>query len=222
MTPTPTAVILRNVTVCFFLSGALGLIYEILWLRRLLLVFGSTVHAVSTVLTIFFGGLALGSWWFGRLIDRRPSAGLRWYAALEIGVGGFAFVSLPLFDAIQHLYIPIYQASGFSQAALVLASGLCSAMVLLVPTTLLGGTFPVLSRFLIRTPAARGVTIANLYGINTAGAMAGVLLVYFLGLPMLGGGKFLGYNIQHGGRSAVVVKVFQDLSGPRLVPESLL
>ncbi|MBI4341734.1 MAG: fused MFS/spermidine synthase [Candidatus Omnitrophica bacterium] len=178
--------LLRNVFVCYFLSGALGLVYQILWLRKLLLVFGSTVHAVSTVLTVFFGGLALGSWLFGRLIDRREGSGLRWYAALEAGVGLYAFLTLPLFDLVQHLYIPVYRASGFSQTVLVAASFVCSALILIIPTTLLGGTFPVLSRFLIRSSEGRAVKIATLYGINTAGAMLGTLFVYFAGLPVLG------------------------------------
>ncbi len=181
-----TRTVLRNVYVCYFLSGGLGLVYQILWLRKLLLVFGSTVHAVSTVLTVFFGGLALGSWLFGRLIDRREGAGLRWYALLEVGVGLSAFATIPLFEWIRHVYIPIYRASGFAPQALVGASVLCAAAILLLPTTLLGGTFPVLSRFLIRSSQERGVKIASLYGINTAGAMAGTLLVYAIGLPILG------------------------------------
>jgi spermidine synthase len=181
------ASLLGGVRACYFLSGALGLIYQVLWLRKLLLVFGSTVHAVSTVLTVFFAGLALGSWWFGRLIDRgRLGSGLRWYAALEVGVGLYAFITPPLFEAIRHLYIPVYRASGMSPAALIGASFVCSALVLLAPTTLLGGTFPVLSRFLIRSGEERGARIADLYGINAAGAMAGVLFMYHLGLPMLG------------------------------------
>jgi len=185
--PHETSAVVRRVYVCYFLSGALGLAYQILWLRKLLLVFGSTVHAVSTVPTVFFGGLALGSWLFGRLIDRRgASAGLRWYAALEAGVGLYAFITPWLFDTVRHLYIPIYQASGFSPTALVAASFACSALILLVPTTLLGGTFPVLGRFLIRSGETRGGTIAGLYAINTAGAMAGTLLVYYVGLPVLG------------------------------------
>ena len=178
--------VLRNVYVCYFFSGAAGLVYQVLWLRKLLLVFGSTVHAVSTVLTVFFGGLALGSWIFGRLIDRHEGAGLRWYAALEAVVGLVAFATLPLFDVIQRVYIPIYQASDFSPAVLVSASFVCSALVLLVPTTMMGGTFPVLSRFLIRSSGERGVKLASLYAINTAGAMAGTLLVYYIGLPMVG------------------------------------
>ena len=135
------------------------------------------------MLTVFFGGLALGSWLFGRLVDRHHAAGLRWYGWLEIGVGLFALLSLPLFDVIQRIYIPIYQASGHSQEALVGATFLCAVAILLVPTTLLGATFPVLSRFMIRTTEERGVKIASLYGINTAGAMAGVLAVYYIGLP---------------------------------------
>jgi len=178
--------VVRNVYACFFLSGALGLIYQILWLRKLLLVFGSTVHAVSTVLTVFFGGLALGSWWLGRAIDRHEGRGLRWYAMLETGIGFYALLTPMLFSGIQHIYIPVYRASGFSPTVLVLASFLCAAAILLLPTMLMGGTFPVLSRFLIRTSEERGVKIAGIYGINTAGAMTGTLLVYFVGLPILG------------------------------------
>ena len=178
--------IISKIFVCYFLSGAAGLTYQILWLRKLLLVFGSTVHAVSTVLTVFFGGLALGSWVFGRLIDRRESDGLRWYAYLEAGIGVFAFCTLPLFDAIQQIYIPIYRASGFSQVVLIGASFLCSTAILIIPTMLMGGTFPILSRFLIRSSEERGAKIASLYGINTLGAMAGTLVVYYIGLPLLG------------------------------------
>ena len=177
---------ISGIYACYFLSGSLGLIYQILWLRKLLLVFGSTVHAVSTVLTVFFGGLALGSWLFGRLIDRQESAGLRWYAALEIGIGAYAFLTLPLFDAIRAIYIPLYRASGFSPVVLVAASFACSSLILLLPTALMGGTFPMLSRFLIRSSEERGTKIAALYGINTAGAMVGTLLVYYAGLPVLG------------------------------------
>lgn len=174
------------VYLCYFLSGAMGLVYQILWLRQLLLIFGSTVHAVGTILTVFFGGLALGSWLFGRLIDRYPHLGLRWYALLEACVGLYAFATPWLFSAVRFLYIPVYRASGFSPAVLVGASFFCCALILLVPTTLLGGTFPVLSRFLIRADKKRAEQIAALYGVNTLGAMSGTLFVYFLGLPILG------------------------------------
>ncbi|MBI3997103.1 MAG: fused MFS/spermidine synthase [Candidatus Omnitrophica bacterium] len=181
-----TRAVVRRVFACYFLSGALGLIYQILWLRKLLLVFGSTVHAVSTVLTVFFGGLALGSWLFGRWIDRRERAGLRWYAFMEMGVGLYAFLTPWLFMLVQHIYIPIYRQSNFSPTVLVGASFVCATAILLLPTVLLGGTFPVLSRYLIRSSAERGGAIAGLYGLNTAGAMLGTVFVYASGLPVLG------------------------------------
>ena len=198
--------LLRTIPAVFFLSGALGLVYEILWLRKLMLVFGTTVHATSTVLTAFLGGLALGSWLFGRLIDRRDaaspprrgtssaaktvplrsSAGLRWYAACEAGIGLYAFITPWLFQAIERVYIPIYRAADFSPAALVGASFVCSLAILLIPTTLMGGTFPLMNRFLIRTADERGETIASLYGWNTAGAMAGTVFAYAVGLQVFG------------------------------------
>ena len=66
---------LVGVVACFFLSGATGLVYEVLWIRMLGLVFGHTVFAVTTVLTAFMAGLGLGSWTFGR--HRRPPAASR-------------------------------------------------------------------------------------------------------------------------------------------------
>ncbi len=183
--------ILGKISLCFLLSGALGLAYEILWVRRLLLVFGSSVHAVSTVLSVFFGGLALGGWWFGKRVDRSPASGLRGYALLEGGIGLYAFLTPTLFNALERVYIPIYRASGMSSQVLVSAAFLCSAVVLLIPTTLMGATFPMLSRFLIHQGKERGFKIARLYGYNTIGAVLGTLGVYHIGLPMLGLSKSL-------------------------------
>src|SRR5262245_9242507 len=80
----------------FAVSGASGLVYEIVWMRRLALVFGSTTLAVSTVLAAFMGGLALGSDRFGRVADRRPGRRLALYARLETAIGILAIVIPPL------------------------------------------------------------------------------------------------------------------------------
>ena len=82
---------------CFFLSGATGLVYEVVWSRRLTLIFGATVLAVSTVLAAFLGGLAVGSVIFGRIADRRQDS-LRLYAALEGAVGLICFATPWLLD----------------------------------------------------------------------------------------------------------------------------
>ena len=75
----------------FFLSGISGLIYEVVWLRMLIKILGSTVYASSTVLAVFMGGLGLGGLWFGRLADRSRRL-LRVYALLEISIGVIALL----------------------------------------------------------------------------------------------------------------------------------
>src|SRR5437762_14152633 len=76
---------------CFFLSGASGLVFEVVWTRELTLVFGSTTLAIATVLSVFMGGLALGSWLFGRFADRLRSP-LRAYALAEAAIGLYALL----------------------------------------------------------------------------------------------------------------------------------
>src|SRR6188472_1683393 len=89
----------RTLYAIFFLSGATGLVYEVIWVRLTGLVFGNTSHAISVVLGAFMAGLAVGSWWLGRKADRVASP-LRFYGLLEIGIGvsaslvPFAFRSL--------------------------------------------------------------------------------------------------------------------------------
>src|SRR3954464_11879071 len=91
------------IALCFILSGATGLIYEVLWARMLGLVFGATTFAISTVLAAFMGGLALGSAVAGRMGARikRP---LRAYGLIEIGIAVYALLVPFLFGLIDHLY----------------------------------------------------------------------------------------------------------------------
>ncbi|MCS5612552.1 MAG: spermidine synthase, partial [Candidatus Poribacteria bacterium] len=99
----------QTVAIIFFLSGASGLIYQIIWTRQLTLLFGSTVLAVSTVLTAFMAGLALGSVYFGKLADRQNSP-IRLYAVLEILIGIYALI-FPLFLLmLKASYILIYRS----------------------------------------------------------------------------------------------------------------
>src|SRR5689334_25207406 len=98
----------RIISLCFFLSGATGLIYEVLWARMLGLVFGATTLAVSTVLAAFMGGLALGSALAGRFAARirRP---LSTYGWMEISIAVYALLVPLLFRLIDHLYVVIWQ-----------------------------------------------------------------------------------------------------------------
>ena len=170
----------------FTVSGACGLVYEIVWMRRLALVFGSTTLAVSTVLAAFMGGLALGSLRFGRVADRDPVRALRVYGRLEIAIGILAVAVPVLLKAASAVYLglePALEGSPFLFFALqfVLAAG-----VLVLPTTLMGGTLPLLSRYAVASFSDVARRVGALYAANTLGAAAGVGLATYALLPDLG------------------------------------
>ena len=95
---------------CFLLSGLTGLIYEILWTRMIVKVIGSAPFAVSIILTVFMGGLGLGSYLASRVIDRieEPQKLLRIYALLELAIGGYGIVLPGLIIAFKPLYSVLY------------------------------------------------------------------------------------------------------------------
>src|SRR5690242_14054978 len=95
----PKAVI-YIVSAALLLSGMSALVYEIVWLRLLKLVFGDTVFAVSTLLAAFMAGLALGSYFIGRFIDRRPRSGLKYYAVIEFGIALYALLVPLLLESL--------------------------------------------------------------------------------------------------------------------------
>jgi predicted membrane-bound spermidine synthase len=172
--------------VVFFLSGAAALLFETLWFHQASLAFGSSVWASSLVLAGFMGGLAVGNGAIGRLGHRiaRPVAV---YAALEgvIAVAGVALVhGLP---ALGPLFAPLVRAFEEQPWALQpLRLGLAFAL-LLVPSTAMGATLPLLVTALYRRDPHFGRVLGRLYGWNTAGAVAGALageafLVAWLGI----------------------------------------
>src|ERR1700757_2763818 len=153
----------------FFASGAAGLIYEIVWTRLLIYVFGSGLYAVTAVLSAFMAGLALGSFLLGRASDRLRFP-LRLYAALETVLGA-AGLLLPL--ALRRMDLVdgwAYARWGQNFAPLTACRFAVAFFVLLVPTTLMGATLPVLSRALVRQggPARLGLRVGGLYAVNTA------------------------------------------------------
>jgi spermidine synthase len=173
----------------FFLGGTSALVYEVTWVRLLSLGFGVSVYAVSAVLTAFMGGLALGSWLLGRraAASATPGALLRLYALLQLGVGLCALLAPIAFGWLTSLYVFIARelAPGF-YAFNLLRFGL-AALVLLVPTTLMGGTLPVMSQLLARQEQRRGADLGALYAVNTFGAVigacaTGLLLIRWLGV----------------------------------------
>jgi spermidine synthase len=169
----------RHPAALFFLSGVSGLIYQALWLRLLALVFGVTIYAASTVLASFMAGLALGSFAAGRLADRVRNP-LLWFGIVEGLVGLSALATPPALGAIERLYVALYPSLPPSIAALTLARFLCSFAVLLVPTTLMGATLPLVVKSSLLRNEGLGARVGLLYGTNTAGAIAGTLLAGFV------------------------------------------
>jgi spermidine synthase len=165
------------------LSGATGLIYEVLWARMLGLVFGATTLAVSTVLAAFMGGLALGSALAGKLATRIKKP-LGTYGLMEIGIAVYALLVPFLFRWIDDVYALIWQQFQPGFFAFSLWRFLLSSLVLLVPTTLMGATLPVLAAVFVHTSERNSV--ARLYACNLAGAILGTLAAGFVLLPALG------------------------------------
>jgi spermidine synthase len=163
----------------FLLSGFSALVYQIVWLRMLALVFGVTVHAASAVLTSFMGGLAIGSWLGGRLADRVRSP-LAVFGLVEIGIGSSALVVPLALDAAQSLYAAIHSSAPEALPLLALARLLCSGLVLLIPTTLMGASLPLLSRYVAQRGGGSASRIGVLYAANTAGGILGTVMAGFL------------------------------------------
>ena len=169
----------------FLLSGATSLAYEVIWTRMLVRIFGATSFAVSTVLAAYMAGLALGSYLLGKRIDRRGSPILT-YGLLELGIGCFALIFPIILAGLNPLYRSLYAGlEGQLYALSLIRFGLCFAL-LLVPTTLMGGTLPVLSRFVAGSLSELTFRVGWLYSINTFGAVAGTFLTGFVLLPHLG------------------------------------
>lgn len=168
-----------------FLSGLASLVYEIAWIRQSAFAFGSSALALSTVLAVFFLGLGLGSWLFGRIgaAVRWP---LLWCAGLELLLAANGYASPALFDWAETLFGHLYRSYEPGSVALLALRGGLVALLLLPPTLLMGGTLPLFCRQAIHDPARISTHLSWLYGINTLGATVGCGVAGFLLLPTLG------------------------------------
>ncbi|MEE8557398.1 MAG: fused MFS/spermidine synthase [Myxococcota bacterium] len=174
----------RGVVLCALgLSGLAALVYQIIWTRLLAFSFGHTTEAISTVLAIFFGGLAIGNLIAARLLPRVRHP-LRVYGLLELGIALFAVLSLP---ALRNLDVA-YAWIGADQSAISLGliRILASVLVLAPPTIAMGATLPVAARALVQRDRTVGRWSGILYATNTAGAVLGAYLCAFWMIPGIG------------------------------------
>ncbi len=171
--------------VCFFLSGATGLIYQMAWIRYLNLIFGSTTYSITTVVSAYMMGLGLGSLLVGRAVDRLGRPGVT-YAVLEALIGIYALSSPLIFSLVHWSYIHIDRGLDPSLLFGSLIKFVMSFSVMLVPTILMGGTLPVLSKLFIHRLEDTQRELGYLYGMNTLGAVSGTFLFGFIFLEVLG------------------------------------
>ncbi len=169
----------------FLGSGAAGLIYEVVWTRMLLNTFGTGVYAVAAVLAAFMAGLALGAWLLGGIGDRigRP---LRLYGGLEIAIGIFGMAAPFLLGRVDLVDRWAYAAFGQNFGALTTMRFSVAFALLLIPTTMMGATLPVMARFMVRQGRHLGLHVGALYAINTAGAVLGTFTAGFVLIGALG------------------------------------
>jgi spermidine synthase len=166
-------------------SGFCALVYQVAWFRMFRLIFGASTAASAAVLAIFMGGLGLGSAWLGRRADahRRP---LGFYAQLEMGIALTAAASPLLLAIVRDLYISLGGTFKLGLAVGTPLRLLLSALVLGLPTFLMGGTLPAVARAVESESDAGRRSLAVLYGCNTLGAVIGALATTFLLLESLG------------------------------------
>ncbi len=167
---------------CLFVSGFTGLAYEILWMRWFGLVFGNMAVSVSAILSAFFLGLAAGSHFAGHHANRieRP---LRVYAGLEALIGLFGLGSYALIKSLAVLETALGDAAASSLTAIRFGAAL---VVLFLPTFAMGATLPVFLRGIAGDGAHLSQRTAEVYGINTCGAVFGAYVTSYWLLPHLG------------------------------------
>jgi spermidine synthase len=207
----------------FFISGLCGLLYEVVWIRVAGTVIGNTTYAVGTVVAVFMGGLALGAWAGGRAADRRQGADLlRLYGFLEAGVALLALAVPFLLAASEPVFRILWDHLGGIAWLYAALRVLLVGLVLIAPTTLMGATLPVLSRFLSLSGEAAAGQAGLAYATNTFGGVAGTLLSGFWMIPWLGlratTQAAVALNLAIGAASVLLARGKPGLTHDRLPP----
>ena len=192
--PSYSSFTLRILPLLFFASGASSLIFETIFTRLLTYSFGNTAHAVSTVLAAFLGGLALGAYLIGRWVDRRPPS-LWIYGLLELFVGVYCLFIPELFALLTQAYVGLNHLFDFGPAALTAVRFGLAAVVILIPTVMMGGTLPALARFVTAGQRDAPWRISRLYAWNTLGAALGALASTYLLMPSWGVGGTIWFAV---------------------------
>ena len=169
----------------FVCSGFAGLLYEVVFAKHLGIIFGGTALAAYTVMATYMGGMALGAW-LGGIIADRVRTPLKWYAFFEGAIGLYALATPALFQLIEQVYVTLATDVRPDAPMLTFWRVALGALVLGIPTLLMGTTLPLMFKFLRGYLASRGRIISRLYTANIIGAALGALLGAYIVLPSFG------------------------------------
>ncbi len=175
----------RTFAILFLLSGLCGLMYQILWTRLFSEVLGNTYAAISIIVAAFMGGLFVGAWQIGRFIDRLAHE-LRWYAILEITIGGAAVLLLGLFPVLPAAYGLFHAHLQALPLANYLVKFLFTFLLIGIPTGAMGATLPLAVQYFTRRRHLFGENISLFYAVNTVGGALGVVAAGFYVIEYLG------------------------------------
>ncbi|MBI2351880.1 MAG: fused MFS/spermidine synthase, partial [Deltaproteobacteria bacterium] len=169
----------------FGLSGFSALVYENAWTRALTLVIGSSVYSFTTMLLTFLVGLALGGFLYARLMGEREVR-ISTFGAIELWVGLAALATIPLFEKLPLIFLRLLQAFGDSFPFFLSIQVFLSALVMFLPTVLLGMTFPLVARLFTQSLYHVGSSVGISYAANTVGAVVGAFAGGFIFIPLIG------------------------------------
>jgi spermidine synthase len=173
-------------SVLFLISGALGLGYQLIWIRKATLLVGSSQLAYATTVASFFLGLALGSAFVGRYLRSRRRSPLFVYGIFEAIIGVYALTFPWLFELAGITYNALYPAIQDWVPALFVMRFVLLLLLFVVPTFFMGGTLPLLLDGLVARDETVGSSTSLLYGLNIVGAVGGVLATSYFAIPLLG------------------------------------
>jgi spermidine synthase len=151
----------------FFTSGIPAIVYQIVWQRALFALYGINIESVTIVVSAFMLGLGLGSLGGGALSRSRRFPPVALFAAAELGTAIFGLASLTVFHSVAQ----------YTLARPVWITGIISFGLVVVPTTLMGSTLPLLIEHLVRSSRNVGSSVGALYFVNTLGSGAACIVV---------------------------------------------
>jgi predicted membrane-bound spermidine synthase/tetratricopeptide (TPR) repeat protein len=171
--------------ISFGFSGFASLVYENAWTRALTLVIGSSIYSFTTMLVTFLIGLSLGGFIYARLLGGRE-ARLSTFGLIEIWIGLAALATIPLFERLPLLFVRLLQGFGDTFTVFLSLQIFLSALVMFVPTVLLGMTFPLVARLFTQSLYRVGSGVGSSYAANTVGAVVGAFAGGFILIPNIG------------------------------------